>query len=348
MASPKPKIRVVIADDSLVARDMLAEILSSDPGIEVVGLAANGEEAVELVERLRPNLVTMDIHMPKMNGLEATERIMAFHPTPILVVSSSVYGEGMGQAFDALKLGALEVIKKPELRDWTDLDRIGKDVLRKVHVLANVRVITHIRGRRERRGAQTHETSVAAASRSIVAIGSSTGGPSALLSVFEHLPSDLGVPVLVAQHIADGFVPGLVSWLNTASAINVVEAAEGVVPQPGTAYVAPTGTNMVLEGKRIQLVAPGADQLYIPNVDTLFDSVARSYGKRAVGVLLTGMGADGAAGLKRMHDRGAATIAQDEATCTVFGMPKAAIDLGAADRVVPLGSIGGVITELIG
>jgi two-component system, chemotaxis family, protein-glutamate methylesterase/glutaminase len=348
MASHKPPIRVVIADDSLVARDMLAEILSSDPGIEVVGLAANGLEAVELVERLRPNLVTMDIHMPKMNGLEATERIMAFHPTPILVVSSSVHGEGMGQAFDALKLGALEVIKKPELRDWTDLERIGRDVLRKVKVLANVRVITHIRGRRERRGEPVPETTIDVTSRSIVAIGSSTGGPSALLSVFERLPRDLRVPVLVAQHIADGFVPGLVSWLDAGSDINVVVAEEGTVPVAGTAYVAPTGTNLVLEGKRIQLIAPTAKQLYIPNVDTLFDSVARSYGKRAVGVLLTGMGADGAAGLKRMHDRGAATIAQDEETCTVFGMPKSAIELGAVDRVVPINGIGTAIAELIG
>jgi two-component system chemotaxis response regulator CheB len=254
----------------------------------------------------------------------------------------------MGQAFDALKLGALEVIKKPELRDWTDLERIGKDVLRKVKVLANVRVITHIRGRRERRGEPVPETTIDATSRGIVAIGSSTGGPSALLSVFERLPRDLRVPILVAQHIADGFVPGLVSWLDAGSDINVLVAEEGVVPVAGMAYVAPTGTNLVLEGKHIKLIAPAAKQLYIPNVDTLFDSVARSYGKRAVGVLLTGMGADGAAGLKRMHDRGAATIAQDEETCTVFGMPKSAIELGAVDRVLPINDIGTAIAELIG
>jgi two-component system, chemotaxis family, protein-glutamate methylesterase/glutaminase len=348
MALSKPKIRVVIADDSLVAREMLSQILASDPGIEVVGLASNGLEAVELVERLRPNLVTMDIHMPKMNGLEATERIMAFHPTPILVVSSSVYGEGMGQAFDALKLGALEVIKKPEPRDWADLERIGREVLRKVKILANVRVITHIRGRRERLGVPAQEMPIDVTSRGIVAIGSSTGGPSALLSVFEGLPRDLRVPVLVAQHIADGFVPGLVSWLNGSSRIKVVVAEEGVVPEAGTAYIAPTGTNMVLEGKRLQLVEPTAGQLYIPSADTLFESVARSYGKRSIGVILTGMGADGAAGLKRMHDRGAATIAQDEESCTVFGMPKAAIELAAVDRVLPLIDIGTAIAELVG
>jgi two-component system, chemotaxis family, protein-glutamate methylesterase/glutaminase len=348
MSAGKSKVRVVIADDSLVAREMLSTILSSDPDIDVVGSASNGVEAVELVERLRPDLVTMDIHMPQMNGLEATERIMAFHPTPILVVSSSVHGEGMGLAFDALNLGALEVIKKPEPRDWADLERIGRDVLRKVKILARVKVITHIRGRHGSRRQYEPETPVDGGARGLVAIGSSTGGPSALLAVFESLPADFPVPIVVAQHIADGFIPGLVSWLDAGTRIHVVAAEEGAVPQPGTAYVAPTGTNMLLEGKRITFKSPMASQLYIPSADTLFDSIAHSYGKRAVGVILTGMGADGASGLKRMHDGGAATIAQDEETCTVFGMPKAAIELGAADRILPVQAIGAAIAELVG
>ena len=348
MASGKGPIRVVIADDSLVAREMLSTILSSDPDIEVVGIATSGVEVVELVERLRPDLVTMDIHMPQMNGLEATERIMAFHPTPILVVSSSVHGEGMGLAFDALKLGALEVIKKPEPRDWADLERIGKDVLRKVKILARVKVITHVRGRRDRREEHTSRATAHGVTHGLVAIGSSTGGPSALLSVFEALPADLSAPLLVVQHIAEGFVPGLVRWLDAASAISVVAAEEGAVPLPGTAHVAPTGANMVLDGKRIAFLAPATGQLYIPSADSLFESVARSHGRRSVGVILTGMGADGAVGLKLMHDAGAATIAQDEESCTVFGMPGAAIALGAADRVLSLPKIGPAIAELVG
>lgn len=344
----KAKIRVVIADDSLIAREMLSTILDSDPGIDVVGLAKTGEEVVDLVERLRPDLVTMDIHMPKMNGLEATERIMAFHPTPILVVSSSVYGEGMGLAFDALNLGALEVIKKPEPRDWADLERIGKEVLRKVKILSRVRVITHIRGRRDHRGQIAPEPAVVSASRSIVAIGSSTGGPSALLTVFSAFPRPFPVPVLVAQHIADGFVPGLVSWLAAGSGMKIVIAESGTLPVAGTIYISPTGTNMVLEGKRIAFRTPEKSQLYIPSADTLFESVARSYGKRAVGVILTGMGADGASGLKSMHDAGAITIAQDEETCTVFGMPKAAIELGAADRILGLTEIGAAVGDFVG
>jgi two-component system, chemotaxis family, protein-glutamate methylesterase/glutaminase len=348
MAPAHGKIRVVIADDSLVAREMLSTILSSDPDIDVVGLANNGAEAVDLVERLRPDLVTMDIHMPKMNGLEATEKIMAFSPTPILVVSSSVHGEGIGLAFDALTLGALEVIKKPEPRDWADLERIGSEVLRKVKFLSRVRVITHIRGRHTGREELVPGAPKMPSGRGLVAIGSSTGGPSALLTVLEQLPANFPVPILVAQHIADGFVPGLVSWLDASCNIKITGAEEGITPAPGTVYISPTGVNIALDGKQIALKTPTSGQLYIPSADTLFESVARAYGKRAVGVILTGMGADGASGLKQLHGRGAATIAQDEETCTVFGMPRAAIEMGAADQVLPIQAIGAAIAALIG
>jgi len=348
MATFKKHVRVLIADDSLVAREMLATILSSDPEIEVVGQAVDGEEAVAMTARLRPDLITMDIHMPKLDGLRATEKIMAFTPTPILVVSSSVRGDGAGSAFDALALGALEVIKKPEPRDWADLERIGRDVIRKVKVLANVRVITHIRGRREHREAHDARIGGVVGGRSIVAVGSSTGGPTALLAVLGRLPKDLKVPVLVAQHIADGFVPGLVGWLNAGCAIDIAIGEDGVHPEAGVAYFAPTGANMVIESGVIRFREPTKGQLYIPSADTLFESVARCYGKRSVAVLLTGMGADGAEGMKHLHDLGAATIAQDEETCTVFGMPKAAIDLGAVERVLPVNDIALAVTEAIG
>ena len=345
------RIRVVIADDSIVAREMLAQILASDPVIEVVGTATNGEEAVDLVARLRPDLVTMDIHMPKMDGLKATERIMAFMPTPILVVSSSVYGEGMGRAFDALAIGALEVMKKPEPKDWADLEAIGRQIIRTVKILSRVKVITHIRGRRMpvHTGVPPVESpDVGGDGLRIVAIGSSTGGPTALLEVLARLPRDFALPVVVAQHIADGFVPGLATWLDAACKITVAAAAEGDVLQPGVAYLAATGTNMEVDGRRLRFTKPQSGQLYIPSADTLFESVAVSYAKKAVGVLLTGMGADGARGLKALHDRGAPTICQDEATSTVWGMPKAAIDLGAARAVLPVYEIAGAIEGLLG
>ncbi|MRS13099.1 MAG: chemotaxis-specific protein-glutamate methyltransferase CheB [Actinobacteria bacterium] len=349
IAGGSERIRVLIADDSLVAREMLTQILLSDEGIEVVGTASNGQEAVDMVARLRPDLVTMDVHMPKMDGLEATERIMAYTPTPILVVSSSVYGEGMGRAFDALAIGALEVIKKPEPRDWAALEVIGRDIIRRVKILARVKVITHIRGRRSPgHGPQpTHVKPTAGAGRlQLVAVGSSTGGPSALLNVLGRLPADFRLPIVIAQHIAEGFVPGLASWLDAGCKINVVPAEDGKSVVPGTAYIAATGANLEIDGVTTRFTDPKAGQLYIPSADTLFESAVRSYGRRAIGVLLTGMGADGASGLKRMHDAGAPTICQDEATSTVWGMPKAAIDAGAADAVLPVHEIGPEIERI--
>lgn len=340
-------IRVLVVDDSLVVREMLTQILSSDPEIEVVGAARDGLAAVDAVASLKPDLVTMDIHMPRMDGLEATERIMAFHPTPILVVSSSVRDQGEGTAFDALSAGALEVVKKPEPADWADLERIGREIIRKVKVLANVRVITHVRGRRPKER-------VPAASRSpqlpdsygVVAIGSSTGGPSALAKLLGALPADLPVPVVIAQHIADGFVPGLVGWLDGLCAMTVTMARSGERPAPGIAYVAPTGGNLRLTLDGMVFSPPAREQLYIPSADELFASTAKAFGAGAVGVILTGMGNDGAAGLKMMADAGAMTIAQDEKTSVVYGMPKAAADLGAAREVLPIERIGARVASL--
>ncbi len=344
----KDRIRVLVVDDSIVPREMLTQILESDPDIEVVGTARDGREAVGMVEELSPDLVTMDIHMPGMDGLEAIERIMAYHPTPILVVSSSVYGEGMGRAFDALRCGALEVMKKPEPREWEDLERIGRTIIRKVKVLANVRVITHVAGRRRvsRETVPFPEHRIDPDGFELIAIGSSTGGPSALLQVLGALPADFPVPIVVAQHIADGFVPGLVAWLDAGCSIRVRLAEDGASIEPGAAYLSPTGVNMEVSRGRIALSDPPRGQLYIPSADTLLTSAARGPASRALGVILTGMGADGAEGLRRMHDAGAPTIAQDEATCTVYGMPRAAVELGAVDAVLPVHEIGARLLEL--
>jgi len=349
--SATDKIRVLIVDDSLVAREMLAQILASDSAIEVVGMARDGAEAVDAVAELKPDLVTMDIHMPKMDGLAATERIMAYTPTPILVVSSSVHGEGIGSAFDALAMGALEVMKKPEPRDWADLERIGTDIIKRIKVLARVRVITHIKGRRPARPSRVApgapmppETQ---SGRAIVAIGSSTGGPSALLGILARLPLVLPVPIVIAQHIAEGFVPGLVTWLDAGCSIPVRAAEDGGEARPGVAYLAPTGANLVMDGSTMRFREPGRAQLYVPSADTLFESVARSYGRRAVGVILTGMGADGAEGLLTMRHAGAATVAQDEATSTVYGMPKAAAEIGAVETVLPVYNIADHVERLV-
>lgn len=344
-ASGEERIRVLVVDDSLVAREMLKHVLGSDPSIEVVGTATDGVEAVELTATLRPDLVTMDIHMPRMGGIEATERIMAYTPTPVLVVSSSVYGEGVGRAFDALACGALDVVLKPAPRDWADLDRIARDLVRRVQVLSRVRVITHVRGRRAgRHAAAAH---VERRSGFLVAIGASTGGPSALREVLGGLPADTPAPVLVTQHIADGFIPGLVEWLNAACALSVRVAEDGRALEPGVAYFAPTGRDLLTDGGAVRLADPSPGQIHAPSADVLFESVARSCGHDAVGVLLTGMGSDGARGLGALRAAGAATIAQDEATSVVFGMPRSAIEIGAAERVLPLGDIADAVTELV-
>lgn len=345
-------IRVVIVDDSLVPREMIKQILSSDPSITVVGLARDGREGVEMVAELRPDLVTMDIHMPVMDGLEATERIMADFPTPILVVSTSVHGEGMGRAFDALDAGALEVMKKPEPRDWEDMQRVGRDLIRRVKVLSRVRVITHIRGKRRSvtspEAPTTREPTVRAADLEIVAIGSSTGGPSALLQVLGGLPADFPLPIVVAQHIADGFVPGLVGWLDSGCRISVCAADDGGALSGGTAYFAPTGRNLEVRSGTSVHVDPEEGQLYIPSADTLFRSVLREHGRRAVAIILTGMGADGAQGLKLLHDIGAHTIAEAEATCTVYGMPRVAIEMGAAAEVLRIEEIAPAMRRILG
>jgi two-component system, chemotaxis family, protein-glutamate methylesterase/glutaminase len=343
-------IRVLVVDDSLVAREMLSQILASDSEIEVVGEARDGEAAVRMVAELKPDLITMDIHMPKMDGLEATEQIMAFHPTPILVVSSSVHGEGMGRAFGALSAGALEVVKKPEPSEWADLDRIARDMIRKVKVLSNVRVVTHVRGRRPGRApaAEGADPGLPTDGFRIIAIGSSTGGPSALAKVLGRLPAGLPVPVVVTQHMADGFVPGLVTWLDGITSLDVVVAEHGAAIEPGVIYVAPTGVNLEVGGARLRLTHPAAGQIYVPCADNLFSSVARSYGRHAVGVILTGMGADGAGGLRALRDAGGVTIAQDEKTSVVFGMPKAAIDGGAVRHVQPVEQIGETLATLCG
>lgn len=343
-------IRVVVADDSALAREMLVQILASDPGIEVAGVAADGQEAVELVASVRPDLVTMDIHMPRMDGLAAIEHIMAYTPVPILVVSSSVYGEGVGRAFDALEAGALEVMRKPEPRDWADLQEIAADLIRRVKLLSRVPVITHLRGRRGARSTTTAGAGAAAGNAvtppEVVAIGSSTGGPSALLNVLGRLPATYPLPILVAQHIADGFIPGLVAWLDAGCQMRVVVAEAGMPILPGVAYFAPTGVNLTLERRHLRLSEPEAGQLHVPSADTLLGSVARSSGSAAIGVILTGMGADGAHGLKLMHDAGATTIAQDEETSTVFGMPKAAVERGAVSRVLPVDDIPAELERL--
>lgn len=339
------KTRVLVVDDSSFVRDIITMILQQDPEIEVIGQAENGQIAIELVESLRPDLVTMDIMMPVMDGLSAIQHIMAYQPTPILVVTSSSEAE---VAYKAIANGALEVMQKPDL-SGDEAEWMG--FTRRVKLLAQVKVITHVRGR----GAASTQVlpfmgaAAQASSRDrLLAIGASTGGPAALAKLLGGLPPDLGVGVVIVQHIADGFVPGLVSWLSTVTILNVKAAEEGEKIEPGTVYIAPTGAHTVVSsgGRLCLLDAPPVDSQR-PAVDVLFESVQKQYCQRSIAVLLTGMGRDGARGLKAIRDAGGRTIAQDEASCVVYGMPKAAVELGAAEQVLPLTDIPRAVIKLL-
>lgn len=334
-------VRVLVVDDSAVARGMIVSQLSRDSGIKVVGEAENGVEALKKTLDLKPDLITIDIQMPMMDGLCAIEQIMARNPLPILVLTSL---EDADTAFAALSKGALEVMEKP---------RVGRPFIflsGKVKALAGVRVpaslgrMQTIPGRRYRGGRET--PSPAGPSRGVVAIASSMGGPRALSLILSTLPADLSAPVLVAQHMSEGFTDSMVQWLDRSSRIAVHSAVNGETVCPGRVYVSPSEQNMsVSRTGRIVLSDRRGMDIYRPCCDVLLESVAEVYGSSAIGVILTGMGNDGAEGMSRIREAGGVTIAQDESTSAVFGMPKAAIGKGCISIVLPLDKISAEIVK---
>ncbi len=336
-------IRVLIVDDSALVREIFQVVFGFHEQIKVVGHAGNGREAVELTSKLRPDVITMDINMPEMDGLEAIEHIMAYYPTPILVLTSLSDAD---VAFRSLSKGALEVMEKLELDDEK-----CREFIEKIILLSKVKVVTHISGKRKGRVGEGAPAAKPALSEKaprrwvgfrrrtqsrgrVVAIGSSTGGPRILGQVLSSLPGDIPTGILITQHISDGFVTTLVDWLDDISEIRVKEAEDGEAVLPGVAYVAPTGLHLEVSGGRISLNNSAPVGGHRPSVDLLFSSVAREYGPGSIGVILSGMGRDGALGLKEIHDAGGFTIAQEEKSCIVFGMPKVATELGGVHAVL--------------
>lgn len=358
---------VVVVDDSPVQRRFLRAAVDAASDLAVVGEARNGKEAVALVARLRPSAVLMDLDLPVMSGIEAIERIMASSPTPILVYSAHVGGLESANALEALAAGAVDVIAKPGPDDTASLEDYADQVRKKLRVAARVRVITHPRGRLRSRGLAVPTqpvrggTQVVAPSAGLedlearpdvklIVIGASTGGPQALHTVLKALPADLPQAVLVVQHMAEGFIPGLASWLDTLVPMPVVVATDGSRLFPGTVSIAPSGFNLIVQDDRLRVacVPPDPNQFHVPGIDACMRSIADVLGPDAVGVLLTGMGRDGAAGLKAMRDRGATTLGQDEATSTVYGMPQAAFELDAVDRQLGVDEVPGALLALVG
>jgi two-component system chemotaxis response regulator CheB len=330
-------IRVLVADDSELFRELLARVVASDRGFEVVAFAPDGDAAAELARRTRPDVITMDLHMPDADGFSGIARIMAETPTPILVLTASTTDE---VGFRALSLGALDILEKPGAT--ADLDRYAAVLRSRLRLLAGVKVIRHLRGLRERPAPPPRP----AGRVHLVVIGASLGGPRALATLLRGLAPGLRAPVAIVQHIADGFTEGLAAWLTSETRLDVREALDGEPLRAGRVVVAPTGRHLVVEDGATRLSdAPPVDT-FRPSVTPLFLSAAREYGPRTCGVILTGMGRDGAAGLRAIKAAGGPTLAQDEATSAVFGMPRAAIELGAVDRVLAIDDIAPALLEL--
>jgi two-component system chemotaxis response regulator CheB len=348
-------IRVLVVEDSPTVRELLLQILRSDPAIQVVGTAETGEEALEAVERTRPDIITMDVHMPRMNGFDATRRIMETRPTPIVIVSGTTDFTDTSKAFRAIESGALAVLQKPPGLGHPDHEHSVAELIRTVKVMSEVKVV--------RRWPRYRPAEVAAeiplckeirlpAAQSqpkIIAIGASTGGPPVLQTILAGLPMTFPLPVLIVQHIAAGFTEGFAEWLDKSSSLPVHIPADGQSVLPGQAYVAPDGLHMGVDADGcIQLRSDEPENGLRPSVACLFRSVAKAYGQSAVGVLLSGMGKDGARELRSMKEQGAVTIAQDQDTSVVHGMPGEAIKLGGATYVLPPEKIFLALTSLAG
>ena len=342
-------IKVLVAEDSPVVREFLIHVLSSDPDIRVVGTANDGEQAVAAVKRYRPDVITMDIHMPKMDGLDATRRIMETDPTPIVIVSGSTDPHETATTFRAMEAGALAVLRRPAGIGHPDHETTARELVQTVKLMSEVKVV--------RRWPQTRrEPALPPAAKvlmekvakvKVIAIGASTGGPPVLQSILAMLPRDLPVPVLIVQHMAAGFIHGFSEWLAQSSGLPVHVAMHGEYLAPGHVYVAPDECQMKVDhGGKIVLTGDVPENGLRPSVSYLFRSLAAVHGGNVVAGLLTGMGRDGVEELKLLRDNGAITFAQNRESSVVHGMPGEAIKLGAATYILAPDKIAAVLTSL--
>ncbi len=338
------RTRVLVTDDSAFMRKMLSEILSGDPAIEIVGQARNGEDAVRKVGELKPDVVTMDVEMPVMDGLQALTRIMQERPTPVVMVSS-VTQKGAEMTLRCLDAGAVDFVGKPSGSISLDIESVGRDIVGKVKAAA--------KSRPQALGAAptafVPRSAKPARMSNALVIGSSTGGPRALHTLLPALPLEMNVPIVIVQHMPTGFTQSLARRLDGACPYEVREAESGDALQPGVALVAPGGRHLELgHDGRVRLSDGPPVHNVRPAVDVTLASLVRVFGGRALAAaLLTGMGEDGARGLKAVRQAGGTTFAEDASTCVVYGMPKAAVELDAVDHLLPLTSMGSAIAQTI-
>lgn len=339
--------RVLVAEDSTATRQYLVELLGADPALEVVGEARDGEEAVALAEALRPDVVVMDVEMPRMDGYQATRRIMERVPTPIVMVSA--HARHLEQrAFEALRAGALTLLNKPAGPGHREYPATTRQLVSTVRLMAEVKVIRRWAPREAPPPSGVVGRVTPPRTIRVVAIAASAGGPPTLAEILSGLPGDLPCPVLVVQHIAPGFGGGLAEWLGRATPLTVKLAAADEPARPGTVYVAPDGAHMGIgQDRQIRLERERHVDGFRPSATHLLRSVARSQGSAAIGIVLTGMGRDGAAGLLDLRRAGGVTVAQDRESSVVFGMPAEAIRIGAAEHVMPASRIAETIRSLV-
>jgi len=333
-------LRILIAEDTRLFTQALKDVLEEDRGIVVCGMACNGQEAVSKAKELKPDLIIMDINMPVMSGMEAIEEIMATNPTPILVVTANASQRVL---FQALEHGALDLVLKQKV--WPSGEKEQAEFREKVRLLSDVRVIRHVAAKltriKEGKGIST-------VAKYAVAIAGSTGGPQALHRLLSALPADFPAPVLVVQHMAYGFSHGLVNWLDGECPLEVRIASHGDPVEPGRVLLAPDGVHMKV-GKGGAVVLDSSEPVsgQRPSATVLFSSLAKAFGTHAVGVVITGMGKDGAEGLRDIYDVGGITIAQDEKSSLVYGMPKAAAELGVVQSILALDEIPQALLQAI-
>lgn len=348
------RIRVLVAEDSVTVRKRLVEVLNADPELEVVGEAADGKSCVELCGQLKPDVLTVDMVLPFLSGLDATQYIMAYCPTPILIVSASHNRGDVFKTYDALAAGALDVLEKPK---GDDRDGAWEQAfVSRVKLISRIKVITHLSGRHSRVSSSLPRPVFPpqlplseSGSYRAVAIGTSTGGPAAMLQILSNLPADFPLPLLLVIHIGPAFGGYLADWLDSHSPIRVSHAKDGEpLPRVGTSRVimAPPDRHLKVVGGRLLLAHDVERHSCRPSVDVLFESLAQEMGKSIIACLLTGMGKDGAQGLLKIRKAGGLTVAQDEASSVVFGMPQAAIHIGAAERVLRVDEIAPALIAL--